>query len=121
MFRVAQLNFVFVFGVGTGAESGASGLRWLLTDARGQVLVLAVHPEAAGGSVSTMTISAMGESSTAEAICFLNNDLCFVGSAFGDSQLLKLPSTSSDSLSVVESFDNLGIEILSVLYSQSLI
>jgi len=109
-------------------SSSVAGSRWLLGDSLGRLLVLTLHTaatpdsNAAGASdsdgdeelppsssswsssslrVTRLGVSAVGgETSVAEALCFLKHTkgTCFVGSLFGDSQLVQLPSSPSMSL-----------------------
>lgn len=133
-----------------------AGSRWLLGDSLGRLLVLTLHTAATAAAdssaaadsdaeeeessllrVTRLGVSVVGgETSVAEALCFLKHTkgMCFVGSLFGDSQLVRLPSspqpqsslsleasssssssslsgsnnTSLPSLEIVEEFTNLG-------------
>ena len=62
--------------------------RFLIADEYGGLHVLAL--QITSGAVSQMTIDMLGETSRASSICYLDDGLVYVGSAFGDSQLVRL-------------------------------
>ena len=77
---------------------------WCVGDSRGMLIALALcvdvqHP----GKVSSLSIDFLGVTSVPETISFLGRvGLVFVGSVFGDSQLIKLLPEKSESGSAIE-------------------
>lgn len=97
------------------------GERYLLGDKNGVLSVLILlRNEVSGaksGDVSGLVLEELGVTSIAERICYIENGVVFIGSCFGDSQLVKLLSndTSSNSnvesnqlVEVLETYDNIG-------------
>lgn len=87
------------------------GSRLLISDHFGGLHVVILTPNAAGSAVQTAHIEALGETSCASSISYLDNGVVFVGSAFGDSQLIKLnPEKDAQGayIEVLETYDNLG-------------
>jgi DNA damage-binding protein 1 len=83
----------------------------LIADEYGGLHVLGlVCASGAHGQVAQLTVDLLGETSLASSLCYLDDGLVFVGSAFGDSQLVRLlPEPADDSsLEVLEAFTNLG-------------
>ncbi|RHY28438.1 hypothetical protein DYB32_005979 [Aphanomyces invadans] len=86
------------------------GSRFLLADQFGllQVVVL----QHTGKDVTGISLDVLGETSIASTLSYLDNGVVFVGSSFGDSQLVKLhptrdPTTNSY-LEVLDSYTNVG-------------
>jgi DNA damage-binding protein 1 len=67
----------------------ADGARWLLGDESGRLWLLAVAG-AATGVVTRLTLEELGTTVAASAISYLDNGVVFIGSALGDSQVLRL-------------------------------
>ena len=98
----------------------ADGSRYLLGDSTGMLhLLVLVHDEA---RVHALKLESLGQTSIASSLSYLDNGVVYVGSAYGDSQLVRLhaqptrcpadqtPATP-DGLTYVEcleSFTNLG-------------
>eukprot|EP00953_Heterococcus_sp_UTEX-ZZ885_P017738 9926-Heterococcus_DN1.PRE.1 len=64
-----------------------------------------------GNAVESVHVEALGQTSCASCITYIDNSIVFVGSRFGDSQLIKLSETVTEDgsyIEVVESFSNLG-------------
>ncbi|RQM27715.1 hypothetical protein B5M09_002429 [Aphanomyces astaci] len=86
------------------------GSRFLLADQFGllQVVVL----QHTGKDVTGLSLDVLGETSIASTLSYLDNGVLFVGSAFGDSQLVKLhPSrdvSTGTYLEVLDSYVNVG-------------
>lgn len=89
----------------------ASGARYLLGDHKGQLSMLILESSpAAPGIVTRLSMEPLGETSIPSALAYLDNGFVFVGSHFGDSQLVRLRSQAADNayVEVVEHFQNLG-------------
>jgi DNA damage-binding protein 1 len=110
----------------------AQGGRYLLGDKRGvlSVLILLRDAGGGGGEVTGLVLEDLGETSISERICCLEEGLVFVGSCFGDSQLVRLlpsgsasteekaaeatesssssSSSSSQQVEVLETHENIG-------------
>ena len=64
------------------------GSRVLLTDSAGVLhLLVLVHD---GNSVKNLKLEPLGQTSIASSVSYLDNGVAFIGSAYGDSQLIKL-------------------------------
>lgn len=72
-----------------GAMCRLDDSRWLCGDELGNLWLIAVTL-AAGGLVSQLGVELMGHTSIASALCYLDNGCVFVGSALGDSQVVRL-------------------------------
>ncbi len=86
------------------------GTRYLLGDHQGQLYVLALALDA-GKRVVDLKLELLGESSIAATLNYLDNRIVFVGSAYGDSQLVRLSSAKNAAgscVEVLESWTNLG-------------
>jgi len=89
----------------------ASGARYLLGDHKGQLSMLILESNAAApGIVTRLSLEPLGETSIPSALAYLDNGFVFVGSHFGDSQLVRLRTQAADNayVEVVEHFQNLG-------------
>ena len=97
--------------------------RFLIADEDGDLYLLMLSKgrvtTTGGPTVSKLTIERLGKTSPASAISYLDNSVVFIGSAYGDSQIIKLHTeqvntTMSDSnelpsyIEVMEEFTNLG-------------
>jgi DNA damage-binding protein 1 len=86
------------------------GSRFLLSDHRGALSVVVICTSAAG-AVTSLAIDALGTTSIAENLAYLGDGLTFVGSIFGDSQLIKLQSerdAEGSNVQVLASHTNIG-------------
>lgn len=87
------------------------GSRLLIGDHSGGLHVVILTPGATSTVVETAHVEALGETSCASSISYLDNGVVFIGSAFGDSQLIKLnPEKDAQGtyIEVLETYDNLG-------------
>jgi DNA damage-binding protein 1 len=81
----------------------SDGSRFLLGDHRGILYVLVLQKEQ--GVVKSVMLDIAGTTSISETLSYLDNGVVFVGSAYGDSQLIKLTSVPDESGSSVEVLD----------------
>ena len=105
--RTVQTAQMVVKAVG---RIDADGSRLLLGDSSGRLYVLALVRDASGG-VAALKLEALGETSAASTLSYLDNGIVFVGSAWGDSQLVRLraePDASGSLVEVLERFPGLG-------------
>lgn len=89
----------------------SDGTRLLLGDHFGGLHVVILSADDTGSAVKTAHIEALGETSCASSISYLDNGVVFIGSAFGDSQLIKLNPERDEHgshVEVLETYDNLG-------------
>lgn len=90
------------------------GFRYLLGNMTGNLFMLFLESEVNSKGelvVKDLKVESLGEISIPECITYLDNGVLFIGSRHGDSQLVKLNSTSNESGSYVvpmETFTNLG-------------
>ncbi|KAI3495498.1 hypothetical protein L1887_37839 [Cichorium endivia] len=87
----------------------ADGSRYLLGDHSGLLHLLVIAHEKE--KVTGLKIELLGETSIASTISYLDNAFVYVGSSYGDSQLVKLnlqPDTKGSYVEVLERYVNLG-------------
>jgi DNA damage-binding protein 1 len=85
----------------------ADGSRHLLADQAGNLYVVVLVRDA--DSVTSIVVEKIGETAIASTLSYLDNGFVFVGSAFGDSQLIKLNADTDDSpVTIMESYLSLG-------------
>ncbi|XP_048331269.1 DNA damage-binding protein 1a [Ziziphus jujuba] len=87
----------------------ADGSRYLLGDYCGLLHLLVITHEKE--KVTGLKIELLGETSIASTIAYLDNAVVFVGSSYGDSQLIKLnsqPDAKGSYVEVIERYVNLG-------------
>ncbi|KAK3268005.1 DNA damage-binding protein 1 [Cymbomonas tetramitiformis] len=85
------------------------GSRWLLSDQQGDLHLMALHND--GHRVQGIKLEKLGTTSIASTISYLDNGVVFIGSNFGDSQLVKVnpqPDARGSYVDVLENFINLG-------------
>lgn len=85
------------------------GSRLLLGDVKGGFHVLLMEKE--DGIVTGMKLQLLGATSVASSISYLDSGVVFVGSSYGDSQLVKLmtePDEDGSYLQLLDTFTNLG-------------
>lgn len=90
------------------------GSRYLLGDHDGTLYLLVILHD--GRRVKELKIERLGETSIPSTLSYLDNGVVFVGSAYGDSQLIKLHSDKSNLdrdgnltyVQILEEFTNLG-------------
>jgi len=85
-------------------------IRYLLADGNGilSVLVLVFDVD---NQLSEMNLEPLGETSIASCVSYLDNGVVFIGSRYGDSQLIKLKSEKDENgfyLEHLESITNIG-------------
>lgn len=88
----------------------ADGSRFLLSDHRG-TLSVAVLRLNASNEVTGLVVDTLGTTSIAENLSYLGDGLVFVGSIFGDSQLIKLhpeKDSSGSNIEILSSYPNIG-------------
>eukprot|EP00033_Pygsuia_biforma_P001101 GCRY01001253.1.p1 GENE.GCRY01001253.1~~GCRY01001253.1.p1 ORF type:complete len:1121 (+),score=337.54 GCRY01001253.1:198-3560(+) len=91
-------------------------LRLLFADQWGHVYVLSLHFDkaAAGPVLNNMIIQLLGKASVCSSISYISEGLAFLGSAMGDSSLVRLTTTpvgdpaEGNYLSHITTFDNIG-------------
>ncbi|KAG1174443.1 hypothetical protein G6F70_004910 [Rhizopus microsporus] len=87
-----------------------TGTRVLLGDAEGLLYLLTLNSVA--NRVESLSFISLGKISIPSCLQYLDNDVVFVGSTVGDSQLIHIQRTASpeggDILQVIEEFANLG-------------
>ncbi|PSS29021.1 DNA damage-binding protein [Actinidia chinensis var. chinensis] len=87
----------------------ADGSRYLLGDHAGLLHLLVITHEKE--KVTGLKIELLGETSIASTISYLDNAFVYVGSSYGDSQLIKLnlhPDAKGSYVEVLERYVNLG-------------
>lgn len=86
----------------------ANGHRWLLGDSKGILYVLVLKND--GSNVTGLSIEKLGETSIPSAISYLDNGYVYIGSTFGDSQLIRLSKEKQQDsyIEVIGSYANLG-------------
>ncbi|CAN0877348.1 DNA damage-binding protein 1a [Linum grandiflorum] len=87
----------------------ADGSRYLLGDHAGLIHLLVITHEKE--KVTGLKIELLGESSVPSTISYLDNAFVYIGSSFGDSQLVKLnlqPDAKGSYVEVLERYVNLG-------------
>ncbi|KAK9268180.1 hypothetical protein L1049_010622 [Liquidambar formosana] len=87
----------------------ADGSRYLLGDHAGLLQLLVITHEKE--KVTGLKIELLGETSIASTISYLDNAFVYVGSSYGDSQLIKLnlqPDAKGSYVEVLERYVNLG-------------
>ncbi|KMZ57778.1 DNA damage-binding protein 1 [Zostera marina] len=87
----------------------ADGSRYLLGDNSGLLHLLVITYERE--RVTGLKIELLGETSVASTISYLDNAVVFIGSSYGDSQLIKLnmqPDSSGSYVESLERYVNLG-------------
>lgn len=87
----------------------ADGSRYLLSDHAGLLHLLVITHEKE--RVTGLKVELLGETSAASTISYLDNGFVYVGSSYGDSQLIKLhlqPDARGQYVEVLQRFVNLG-------------
>ena len=85
------------------APIGDDGSRYLLGDYRGALHVLVLTRDS--GRVVGIVMDLLGHTTVAETLSYLDKGVVFVGSTFGDSQLVKLQTAPDEHGSHVEVLD----------------
>ncbi|KAI9202714.1 mono-functional DNA-alkylating methyl methanesulfonate N-term-domain-containing protein [Polychytrium aggregatum] len=92
------------------ARLGPKGDRYLLGDYMGNLHILLLTCSA-GGAMRKLTMERLGKISVPSSIAYIDNDFAFIGSHFGDSQLVKLetrPLEDKSFVSVKQLFPNIS-------------
>ena len=87
----------------------SNGSRYLLSDMKGGLHVLALLSE--GNNVTGLGLDQVGKTSIATSLCYLDNGVVYVGSQFGDSQLIQLHESAcadGSNMELLETFPNIG-------------
>ncbi|KAK0578137.1 hypothetical protein LWI29_005699 [Acer saccharum] len=84
----------------------ADGSRYLLGDHAGHLHLLVITHEKE--KVTGLKIELLGETSIASTISYLDNAVVYIGSSYGDSQLIKLNLQPDANIEVLERYVNLG-------------
>ncbi|XP_073392348.1 DNA damage-binding protein 1 isoform X2 [Physcomitrium patens] len=87
----------------------SDGSRYLLSDHNGMLYLLVISHDKE--RVSALNVEPLGETSAASTLSYLDNGVVFVGSSYGDSQLIRLnhqADVKGSYVEVLESFVNLG-------------
>lgn len=85
------------------------GTRFLLADQYGTLSVVALQHS--NGQVQGVHLDVLGETSIASCLAYLDNGVVFVGSTFGDSQLIKLNAerdAQGSYIDVLDTYVNIG-------------
>lgn len=83
----------------------SDGKRYLLGDSFGNLISLALVTNKNPSEVEFLAVDYLGVTSTAETISYLGTGVVYIGSTFGDSQLLKLHPNNDSSRSCIEVMD----------------
>ncbi|KAH7654344.1 DNA damage-binding protein 1 [Dioscorea alata] len=87
----------------------SDGSRYLLSDNSGMLYLLVITHEKE--RVTGLKIEELGETSVASTLSYLDNGVVYVGSSYGDSQIIKLntqPDAKGSYVEVCERYVNLG-------------
>ncbi|XP_024396613.1 DNA damage-binding protein 1a [Physcomitrium patens] len=87
----------------------SDGSRYLLSDHNGMLYLLVISHDKE--RVSALNVEPLGETSAASTLSYLDNGVVFVGSSYGDSQLIRLnhqADAKNSYVEVLESYVNLG-------------
>ncbi|EYB86908.1 hypothetical protein Y032_0271g887 [Ancylostoma ceylanicum] len=96
------------------ASVDTNGQRFLLADDHGVLYMLVLDVDVKGPSpcVKDLKIESLGETTIAECLVYLDNGVLFVGSRFGDSQLVRLTSQphaeNNSFVQILQTFTNLA-------------
>lgn len=110
--RVCQSLVMKETVVTSTSKIDARGTRFLVGDTRGclHVLILIVNDKT--NAIDGLALEYLGNTTIASALCFLDSSYVFVGSCFGDSQLVQLqnktPGSSDSAVRIVSSSSGIG-------------
>jgi len=95
----------------------ADGTRYLLGDTNGVLYVLMLHTMNTNGilTVRSLSFDRVGVTSIPENLCYLDNGLLYVGSVFGNSQLIKLHAPSTATTNTMENANKVTADVVEVL------
>ena len=106
MLKAAPIKQAIVKAYGRVDDDGS---RHLLSDMSGGLYLLLLSKDASG--VQGLQLELLGTTSAAAALSYLDNNVVFVGSTWGDSQLIRLrpaPDAAGSFVEVLQSFAGLG-------------
>ncbi|KAK9711909.1 DNA damage-binding protein 1a [Basidiobolus ranarum] len=118
---VGEANILYVNGehtvsleinqtvMNTYGQIDADGSRFLLGDYLGNLYILVLFHN--DGIITELKLERLGETAVGTCIVYLDNSYAFIGSHFGDSQLIKLnslPNANGDFIEVIQNFANLA-------------
>lgn len=96
-------------------EIDKTGERFLLGDVNGKLFMLLLITETKENltEIRDLKLEYLGEISIPQCLSYLDNSVVYVGSKFGDSQLIKLSTEQVDAdtnsfVEVIDHFNNLG-------------
>uniref|UniRef100_A0A915B6F3 DNA damage-binding protein 1 n=1 Tax=Parascaris univalens TaxID=6257 RepID=A0A915B6F3_PARUN len=100
--------------IGCYGKIDRDGQRYLLGDLSGRIFMLLLDLDVATdgtASVKDLKVELLGETSIPECIVYLDNGVVFIGSRFGDSQLVRLrsePCPDGSYISLMDTYVNLA-------------
>ena len=106
--RSIDMNPATISAYGKIDENGS---RWILGDHTGRLSMLLLKKDEAKNKVTGLSLEKLGETNIPSAVAYLDNGYIFIGSCFGDSQLVKINPEASENepaLEVVDEYLNLG-------------
>jgi len=104
--KTVSMSFTVIRAWGKIDENGS---RYLVGDYFGRLYVLVLEHD--GTKVLGLKLDILGETSCATTISYLDSGVVFIGSSFGDSQLIKLhpdKDENGSNIEFLETFTNLG-------------
>jgi len=84
------------------------GTRWLVADASGALYMLQLKPNAANVKSTKIQLEELGQTCIPSTVSYCDAGFVFVGSMYGDSQLIRLHLNEEQQLEQVYSYTNLG-------------
>ena len=95
--------------INTYCQIDANGQRFLLANTMGNLYMMMLVYER-NGKVIDLQFEFLGETVIADNLTYIDNGVVFIGSKFGDSQLVKLVSEATECgyVTVLETYTNLG-------------
>eukprot|EP00850_Spirogloea_muscicola_P009452 SM000053S17409 [mRNA] locus=s53:248703:257116:+ [translate_table: standard] len=106
VFKVIPIRFFVTNAYGRVDPDGS---RYLLSDSNGQLNLLVINHDKE--RVLGLKLELLGETSAGSTLSYLDNGVVYIGSSYGDSQLVKLnlqPDTKGSYVEILENFVNLG-------------
>ncbi|CAJ0931428.1 unnamed protein product, partial [Mesorhabditis belari] len=93
------------------APIDSDGQRFLMGGKQGELMILVFDVDASQKIITDIKVEVLGRCSFAECLCYIDNGVVYVGSRFGDSQLIRLnqePNSSGSFVSILDTFANVG-------------
>lgn len=87
------------------------GSRFLFGDIRGHLYILLLEHDSENNKITGLKLERLGVTSIPSSISYLDNGVIYVGSQYGDSQLIKLnpePDEEGSHIEILDTFTNLG-------------